>query len=172
MAVLAFATACGGGILRNVILGDTPPVAFRDLAYLFIPLAATVVVFIGQSVISTHLVGVGSLFDAAGLGLFRVTGTVKALQFGVRPAPAVVLGVITAAGGGVLRDILAQESPAMFRSDSVLFSIPAALGGTLVALAWRGDWYTGLVGGGAALGVFVLRVGALRFEWHAPRPRT
>ncbi len=172
MAVLAFTTACGGGIIRDVILGDDPPIAFRDLAYLFIPLAATVVVFVGHRAISTHLLGIGSVFDAAGLGLFCVTGTVKALQFGIRPAPAVALGVITAAGGGVLRDVFAQESPAMFRADSVLFSIPAALGGTLVALAWDGDWYTGLVGASAALGAFLLRIGALLFDWHAPRPRT
>jgi uncharacterized membrane protein YeiH len=171
MAVLAFATACGGGIVRDVILGDTPPIAFRDLAYLLIPLAATVAVFIGHRAISTHLLGIGAVFDAAGLGLFCVTGTVKALEFGVRPAPAVALGVITAAGGGVLRDVLAQEPPAMFRADSVLFAIPAALGATLVALAWRGDWYSGFVGAGAALGVFLLRVSAIRFDWHAPRPR-
>lgn len=172
MAVLAFTTACGGGIIRDVILGDIPPIAFRDLAYLLIPLAATFVVFVGHRAISTHLLGIGAVFDAAGLGLFCVTGTVKALEFGVRPAPAVALGVITAAGGGVLRDVFAQESPTMFRADSVLFSIPAALGGTLVALAWKGDWYSGLVGASAALGVFLLRVGAIRFDWHAPRPRT
>ena len=65
MAVLAFATACGGGILRDVILGDTPPIAFRDLAYLLIPLAATVAVFVGHSAISTHLLGIGAVFDAA-----------------------------------------------------------------------------------------------------------
>ncbi|HUF98154.1 MAG TPA: TRIC cation channel family protein [Ilumatobacter sp.] len=59
MAVLAFATACGGGITRDVILGDNPPIAFRDLAYLFIPLAATAAVFIGHSAISTHLLGIG-----------------------------------------------------------------------------------------------------------------
>jgi uncharacterized membrane protein YeiH len=171
MAVLAFTTACGGGIVRDVILGDTPPIAFRDLAYLLIPLAATIAVFVGHRAISTHLLGIGAVFDAAGLGLFCVTGTVKALEFGVRPAPAVTLGVITAAGGGVLRDVLAQESPAMFRADSVLFSIPAAVGAALVALAWKGDWYSGFVGGGAALGVFLLRVSAIQFDWHAPRPR-
>lgn len=171
MAVLAFATACGGGVTRDVILGDTPPLAFRDLAYLLLPLAATVAVFIGHSSISTHLLGIGSVFDAAGLGLFCVTGTVKALEFGVRPAPAVVLGVVTAAGGGVLRDMLAQETPAMFRADSVLFSIPAALGALVVALAWRGDWYSGAVGAGSAVFVFLLRVGSLRFGWRAPQPR-
>lgn len=171
MAALAFATACGGGIIRDVILGDNPPIAFRDLAYLLIPLGATAAVFIGHRAISTHLLGIGAVFDAAGLGLFCVTGTVKALEFGVRPAPAVALGVITAAGGGVLRDLMAQEAPAMFRADSVIFSIPAALGGGVVALAWKGDWYTGVIGGCAALGVFILRISALRFDWHAPRPR-
>lgn len=83
-----------------------------------------------------------------------------------------MLGVITAVGGGAMRDVLAGEEPNMFRADSVLYSIPAALGATAVAISWRGDWYVGGVGVGVAAAVFVLRVAALRFGWHAPRPLT
>ena len=111
------------------------------------------------------------LFDAAGLGLFAVIGTVKALSFGVNVVGSVMLGVITAVGGGVLRDVLAQDVPALFRADSTLFSIPAALGATAVAVAWRGDFYRGHVGALLALAVFAMRILALRYQWHGPRPR-
>lgn len=170
MVVLAAVTGFGGGLIRDVLLGDTPPVAFRDKAYLALPLLAAAAVFVGHGLIDRRLLRIGLVFDAAGLGLFCVTGTVKALTFGVGSMGAIVLGVITAVGGGVMRDVLAGEEPNMFRADSVLYSIPAALGATAVAISWRGDWYVGGVGAGVAAAVFTLRVAALRFGWHAPRP--
>ncbi len=83
---------------------------------------------------------------------------------------AVALGVITATGGGVLRDVLAREEPSLFRADSVLYGIPAALGAIVVVVSWRTETYQGAVGAAVAAGVFALRIAALRFGWHAPRP--
>lgn len=171
LVVLAAVTALGGGVLRDVLLGDTPPLAVRDALYLLVPLVAALAVFVAHPVIDRKLRRPVLVFDAAGLALFCVTGTVKALSFGVNTLGSVALGVVTAVGGGVLRDVLAREEPALFRSDSVLYGVPAALGATIVVVAWRLDVYSGAVAAAAALIVFALRIAALRFGWHAPRPR-
>lgn len=171
VVALSLATALGGGILRDLLLGDTPPVALRDTNYLVVPLVAAAIVSLFHGLIERHLLRPGLVFDAAGLGLFAVTGTVKALSLGVNAIGSVVLGVITAVGGGVVRDVLAHDVPALFRADSTLFSIPAALGATVVVIAWRADAYGGHVGALVALGVFAVRILAMRYQWRAPRPR-
>ena len=132
VVALCLVTALGGGILRDLFLGDTPPVALRETSYLVVPLVAAALVSLFHRPVERHLRRPAVLFDAAGLGLFAVIGTVKALSFGVNVVGSVMLGVITAVGGGVLRDVLAQDVPALFRADSTLFSIPAALGATAV----------------------------------------
>jgi uncharacterized membrane protein YeiH len=171
VVVLAGVTALGGGMLRDVLLGDTPPAALRDTTYLLVPLAAGLVTFAAHGVIDQRLRRPHLVFDAAGLGLFCVTGTVKALASGMNSLGAIGLGVITAVGGGVLRDVLAREEPSLFRADSVLYGIPAALGATLVVVAWRTDVYRGALAIAIAALVFAFRLGALRYGWHAPRPR-
>jgi uncharacterized membrane protein YeiH len=171
VVALSLVTALGGGILRDLLLGDTPPVALRDTNYLVVPLVAAAIVSLFHGLVDRHLRRPGLVFDAAGLGLFAVTGTVKALSLGVNAVGSVVLGVITAVGGGLLRDVLAHDVPALFRADSTLFSIPAALGAIVVAIAWRADFYGGYVGALIALGVFAMRILALRYQWRGPRPR-
>jgi uncharacterized membrane protein YeiH len=170
VVVLAIVTALGGGIARDVLLGDTPPAAFRDRWYLIMPLAASAVVFVAHRLIERNLLRPVLVFDAAGLGLFCVTGTVKALSFGVTTIGSIGLGVLTAVGGGLLRDVLAREEPALFRPDSELYAIPAALGAGVICLAWRTDTYGAVAASLTAIGVFLVRVAALRFGWRAPRP--
>jgi uncharacterized membrane protein YeiH len=170
VVVLAIVTALGGGIARDVLLGDTPPAAFRDRWYLLMPLGASAVVFVAHRLIERNLLRPVLVFDAAGLGLFCVTGTVKALSFGVTTIGSIGLGVLTAVGGGLLRDVLAREEPALFRPDSELYAIPAALGAGVICLAWRTDTYGAVAASATAIGVFLVRVAALRFGWRAPRP--
>jgi uncharacterized membrane protein YeiH len=170
VVVLAAVTALGGGLIRDLLLGDTPPAAFRDTTYLIVPLVGSLVVFAAHGAIDRWFSRAHLVFDAAGLGLFVVVGTVKALSFGMNGIGAVALGVTTATGGGVLRDVLAREEPSLFRADSVLYGIPAALGAVAVAVSWQTDTYRGLIGAAVAAGVFALRIAALRFGWHAPRP--
>jgi uncharacterized membrane protein YeiH len=172
LVILASVTALGGGVLRDLLLGDVPPAALRDTTYLIVPVVAAVVVFAGHQLIDRRLLRPHLVFDAAGLGLFCVTGTVKALSFDVNAVGSVALGVLTATGGGVLRDVLAREEPTLFRADSVLYGIPATLGSVAVVAAWRADVYSGAVAAVVAGAVFALRVAALQFGWHAPRPRT
>jgi uncharacterized membrane protein YeiH len=110
------------------------------------------------------------LFDAAGLGLFCVTGAVKAAAFGVSAVGAVLIGVISAVGGGIIRDVLADEQPSIFRPESTLYAIPAAVGATVVVVTWNNDWYSGTIAIVTAIGVFALRVAAMYFDWRAPKP--
>lgn len=168
--VLATVTALGGGIIRDVILGSRPPAAFRDSWILAIPVGASIVVAVAHTTLEKMQRPV-LLFDAAGLGLFCVTGTVKALERGLSVVPAALLGTITAVGGGVLRDVLAREVPAVFRTDSTLHATPAAFGALAIAGAWHLDLYTTPVAVGVVLVVFVVRVLAMRFGWSAPVAR-
>ena len=82
VVALSLVTALGGGILRDLLLGDTPPVALRDTNYLVVPLVAAAIVSLFHGLVDQHLRRPGLVFDAAGLGLFAVTGTVKALSLG------------------------------------------------------------------------------------------
>jgi uncharacterized membrane protein YeiH len=171
LVALASVTALGGGVLRDLMIGVTPPLAIDAPRYLIVPLVAAGLVFLFHGSVERRLSRPVLIFDAAGLGLFCVTGSAKALGAGVNSVGAVALGVLTATGGGVMRDVLAGESPVVFRPDSVLYAIPAAVGAALVAAAWELDVYGPWSAATIAIGVFALRVAALHFGWLAPRPR-
>ncbi|MFE0423680.1 trimeric intracellular cation channel family protein [Streptomyces sp. NPDC058953] len=168
MAVLAEVTALGGGLLRDLIIGAVPPAAFTELGYFLMPLVATALVFFLHPVVERIQTGV-NVFDAAGLGLFCVTGTTKAYEYGLGLTSSAVLGVATAAGGGVLRDVLANEVPSLLRWDRDLYAVPAIVGATMVALFIRFDTLNAFTSGMAVLTAFVLRLLAIRFHWRAPR---
>lgn len=168
MLVLAELTALGGGIARDLILGATPPASFTDVWYLVVPVVAVAVTFFAHAQITRINLAV-LVFDAAGLGLFCVSGTAKALAFGLNPVPAVGLGILTAVGGGMLRDVLANEVPVVMRADSVLYLVPAALGATIVAVTHGLQVYGPAVAGSAAALTFALRIAALRYNWRMPR---
>ncbi|WP_309240143.1 TRIC cation channel family protein [Actinomadura sp. J1-007] len=169
MVVLAEITALGGGILRDLVIGAVPPAAFTSLGYVLVPLGASALVFFWHPQV-TRLLPAVLFFDAAGLGLFCVTGTVKALDHGLSPLHAVLLGVVTAVGGGVLRDMLSGQIPSVLY-DRQLYALPALLGAVVIALAYEADLHGGFVSAGAALLAFGLRVLALRYGWRTPRPR-
>ena len=169
MTVLAELTATGGGIIRDLVLGAVPPAAFTDRVSFLLPLAAVALTFFAHRQMN-HINAAVLVFDAAGLGLFCVVGTAKALAYGMGPVGAIALGAITAVGGGILRDLLANERPAVLRSESELYAVPAVLGSSIVVVITRLHHYGSLTAGLAALLVFVLRVAALRYGWRAPTP--
>ncbi|MEV5792821.1 trimeric intracellular cation channel family protein [Streptomyces sp. NPDC052192] len=168
MAVLAEITALGGGLLRDIVIGAVPPAAFTDLGYFTTPLVAALLVFFLHPQVERIQVGV-NVFDAAGLGLFCVTGTVKAYDYGLGLTASAALGLGTAVGGGVLRDVLANEVPSLLRWDRDLYAVPAIVGATMVALCIRYDALTPFTSGLAVVTAFVLRLLAMRFHWRAPR---
>ncbi|MEU0812155.1 trimeric intracellular cation channel family protein [Streptomyces sp. NPDC005970] len=168
MAVLAEVTALGGGVFRDLVIGAVPPAAFTDLGYFLTPLVATVIVVFLHPEVERITVAVG-VFDAAGLGLFCVTGTMKAYDHGLGLTFCAVLGMTTAIGGGVLRDLLAHEVPSVLRWDRDLYAVPAIVGATIAALLIHFDALTGATSALAAAVAFAVRLLAMRFGWRAPR---
>lgn len=165
--VLAGATGLGGGFLRDVLIGATPPAALDDWRYLLVPTAAGLVTFVYHPTLG-RMERLVTFFDAAGLALFCVAGALKALDYGLSPLPAALMGMTTGIGGGILRDLLAGRVPIVFRGE--LYATPA-LAGAGVAVVAHELGVTALVGtvGGAAV-CLVWRLLAVRRGWQAPMP--
>ena len=168
--VLAVLTAIGGGVLRDVILGDTPPDAFTEWPFLAGPVAAALLTFLFHPAVE-RLMRMVLVADAAGLGLFCMAGTVKALEYGLGPLPAAALGVTTGVGGGLLRDVVARETPVLVDPRSTLYAIPAIAGSLTIAVLWELEAYEPVLGALVAVGIFLIRLGALKRGWRAPAPR-
>lgn len=170
IVVLAAITALGGGMIRDALIGDLPVMALRNTWWLVIPLAAAgIVFFFHQQLRRLHKAI--QVFDAVGLGVFCAAATAKAPQFGLGPVAAVVIGVITGIGGGILRDLLGGEIPSVLRRDTHLYAVPAVAGCILVAVAHElgqdGVWIQAL----AAAAICGMRLLALWRRWGAPAPR-
>jgi len=167
--VLSFVAANSGGIVRDVLIGATPPAALSDWRYLAVSILAGLVIFFWYPIIN-RLRNAVLIFDGAGLALFCVAGAQKALVFGLEPMMAALLGMLTGIGGGIARDVLLNDVPAVFRSD--IYAV-AALAGASVVVA--GDALqlptTATACAGAAL-CFGLRLAAIRYGWHLPTART
>jgi uncharacterized membrane protein YeiH len=167
MAVLATVTAVGGGVIRDVLIGDIPPAALTDPWSLLIPLAAAVLTFFFHPRVA-RMGRTVQLFDAIGLGVFCATATTKAAAAGIPPMAAVLLGTITGVGGGILRDVLAGQTPAVLRKDSGLYAIPAVAGSVMVAVAYSYGYSNTAIQAVAAAGICGFRLLALKSKWHAP----
>jgi len=166
--VLALVTGLGGGFIRDVLIGATPPAALDDWRYLAVPVAAGLLTFFLHPGIG-RVERLVNIFDAAGLGLFCVTGALKALAYGLPPLSAALVGTISGIGGGVIRDILSGRVPVVLRRE--IYAIPAFLGGGIVVVAHRADVYAPWVAVAAAVVCIVIRLLAIRRGWNAPLPR-
>ncbi|MFE3191829.1 trimeric intracellular cation channel family protein [Nocardia sp. NPDC059240] len=169
IAVLAIATATGGGVIRDLVIGRTPPLAFVQVSYAGIALLAAVLIFFWHPPVRLVRIPL-NVADAIGLGIFCVTGTVTAFQYGMSATSAAALGVVTAVGGGVIRDVLAGVTPSVL-SDGELYAVPALLGSAVTATLLHYGQYTYWTGGLAGAGAVTLRLIALRRHWHAPMAR-
>lgn len=165
--VLAGVAGLGGGFLRDVLIDATPPAALADWRYLLVPVTAGLATFLFHGSMGRRE-RVLNIFDAAGLSLFCVTGAVKALDYGLGPVPAALMGMVTGIGGGMMRDVLAHRAPTIFRSE--LYATPALAGATLAVLGSRWGWNVWLVALPAALLCFAWRVLAIWRDWRAPLP--
>jgi uncharacterized membrane protein YeiH len=167
---LAEVAALGGGVVRDVLIGSVPPTAFRNLDYLLPPIAVGIVAALVHEVIDRVNLSI-LFFDAVGLALFTVNGTLLAGDAGLSPVPAALLGVTTGVGGGLIRDVVARDTPLVVRRDSEIYAIPAALGALVVATADAHDAYGPAIGVAAAALILGLRIAALTFSWRAPGAR-
>jgi uncharacterized membrane protein YeiH len=167
VVALGMITAIGGGIVRDVLIGDIPPATFRDWRYLTVAAGGGLLAF----AFSRHLdrlLGTITVLDAAGLSLFAVTGASKSLDFGLGAGQAVILGVVTGVGGGTIRDVLIREVPSVLRSG--LYAIPALLGATITVVTERLDVYGIPAALGAAAACFGLRMLGVQLNLNAPAP--
>lgn len=168
VVVLAVITALGGGIIRDVLIGSLPPAAFRDWRYLAVAGGAGIAAFLARR-LWVRLQRSITVFDAAGLALFCVTGTTTAFAAHLGPFQSVVLGTITGVGGGTVRDVVIRRVPAVLSSG--LYAIPAACGATLTAVALNFHFYDGALAVLAALICFSIRMIGVRFDLNAPTSR-
>ena len=166
--VLAGTTGLGGGFLRDVLIDATPPAALADWRYVLVPVVAGLITFVFHPAFG-RMERTINVLDAAGLGLFCVTGTLKALDYGLGPVPAALMGMVTGIGGGMARDLLADRVPVVFSSE--LYATPALLGAAWAVLAEGWGLSVVLVAIPGVVICFGLRVLALRRDWHAPLPR-
>ena len=165
IAFVGFVAALGGGILRDLVIGAVPPLAFGDWRYAVTAVVASLAVFWLHPQLSRWRRAV-LLLDAAGLGLFTVTGTLKALDAGVPAVGACLIGMLTAIGGGLARDLLTGEIPAVLQRD--IYAV-AALGGAILVTILRGAGVVDpLTMTASALLITGVRLVALYRRWSAP----
>jgi len=166
--VLAFVAANTGGIARDLLIGAVPPAAIADWRYLAVALAAGLITFYAYDLIA-RLRSPVLMFDGAGLALFAVAGTQKALGFGLDPVMAAVLGMLTGIGGGVMRDMLLAEIPVVLRAE--LYAV-AALAGAAIVVIGEGLGLPSAAVVVVGIGLcFGLRVLAIRRGWNLPIAR-
>ncbi|WP_141494554.1 trimeric intracellular cation channel family protein [Kytococcus schroeteri] len=167
--VLAWLTGLGGGTIRDVLIGAVPPMGASDWRMITAAVLGGLVTFAlhtGMHRVQRPI----RLLDALGLAFFCVSGTLVATRAEVGPVTAVIVGTVSAVGGGVLRDVVAGQVPELLRRE--LYALPALLGATLTALAHE----HGLVSPQTVwpiIGVvFGIRIASIVFDWHLPQALT
>ena len=163
--VLSFAAGNSGGITRDLLIGAVPPGAVGDWRYLGVSLVASLVTFYFSPLI-VRMSNAVLMLDAAGLALFAVAGSSKALSFGLNPVMATVLGMVTGIGGGMVRDVLLAEIPTVLCADlyAVAALVAAAVGHTL-------QLPVAAVTAAALISCILLRVMAINRGWRLPVAR-
>jgi uncharacterized membrane protein YeiH len=165
--VLAFATALGGGIIRDVLIGAIPPNSIRNWRYGAIAFAGAATAFFFHSFVQGVPASVLVLLDAAGLSLFAVAGAEKALEVEIHPFIAILMGGITGVGGGTVRDLLLAEVPTVLRAD--VYATAALAGAAVVVLGLKLKLpRTPVVVAGAVV-CFLLRMVSVWRHWNLPK---
>ncbi len=164
--VLAYATAVGGGIIRDVLIGAVPPGAIRDWRYPAVAFLGAGVVFLLHHLVQQVPPQALIVVDAAGLALFSISGAGKALAYGIHPFVAVLMGGITGVGGGTISDILLAQIPKVLRAD--IYAVAALFGAAVMVVGLKlkaPPVMAGVLGG---IACFVLRMIAVWQHWNLP----
>ena len=163
--VLGMTTAVGGGIIRDLLIGVVPPMAFQEPVYALTAIAVSIVVFLPfvrnriNKISKTIL-----LMDSIGLGIFTVIGLRAGAPF-ENAFLSIFLALVTGVGGGVLRDVFAQDRPMIFVKH--FYASAAIIGAVVSLLLWNINVETSMIVGAAT--VIVLRILAAKFRWHLPK---
>lgn len=167
LMVLAFATALGGGIVRDVLIGAVPPAALRDWRYAAVAFSGGTIVFFLHHFLQGIPANLVMVLDAAGLSLFAIAGTEKTLLHKMHPFIAVLLGTVTAVGGGTIRDLFLARTPRVLEAD--VYATAALAGSMVMVLALKlklGPLVAALCGGAVC---FLLRVVSVWEYWNLPK---
>ena len=163
--IIAFVTAVGGGTLRDVLIGETPVSWMTNMTFVYVVLASTILAVIFKSKID-YLRKSLFLFDTIGIGLYTVVGVEKGINTGLHPIICIALGTMSACFGGVIRDILCNEIPVIFRKE--IYATACILGGIAYFIIRRLPIEGNLVFIIAGLVVILTRILAVKFKLRLP----
>ena len=163
--IIAFVTAVGGGTLRDVLIGETPVSWMTNMTFVYVVLASTILAVIFKSKID-YLRKSLFLFDTIGIGLYTVVGVEKGINAGLHPIICIALGTMSACFGGVIRDILCNEIPVIFRKE--IYATACILGGIAYFIIRRLPIEGNLVFIIAGLVVILTRILAVKFKLRLP----
>ena len=165
---MGFVTAIGGGTLRDIMLGSYPLVWIGDIYFLYSIFAGVLVAYLFFQYLS-QLKRTLLLFDALGISFFSVLGVEKALSLGVRPEIAAIMGMFSAVMGGVIRDVLTNETPVLFRKE--VYATACLAGAVLYLILFRAgvDRNVNMI---ASIGlIFIVRLLAVKYKLSPPNFR-
>jgi len=162
--VVGFVTAIGGGTLRDLFINVTP-FWMENPVYLWATLLALffVIIFHNQLI---RLNNTFFLFDSIGLGLFVVVGVEKSLSLGYEPWVAVIMGTVTGSVGGMVRDVLINEIPLIFRKE--IYALACVIGGIVFSIMHAAGVHQNAIQLTTATSVILIRMLAVRYQWHLP----
>lgn len=165
---LSFVAAVSGGIMRDILIGAVPPVALQSELYVALAIiAGTICFYFYEQIIK--LARPVAVFDAVGLGLFCVVGASKALQAGLSPVLAALLGMLTAVGGGIAADILTARPPMVLQKE--IYALAALAGAFLFTIGHQVGLPETVLAPLSALFAISLRLIAMSYDWHLPRSK-
>jgi len=167
LLVLAFATALGGGILRDLLIGDVPPPGLKDWRYAATAFAGGALVIVLHQFVDTIPGNMTMVLDAAGLAFFAIAGTEKALLYKMHPFIAVLLGTITGVGGGTVRDLFLARVPRVLQAD--VYATAALAGSVVMILCIRARLKPAVGAFAGGVVCFVLRVVSVWEHWNLPK---
>lgn len=164
---LGMFTGLGGGTIRDVLLDALPPATFVDWRYLALASGGGLFAFILSRRLDRLSMTI-TVLDAIGLSVFAVLAAYKALDLGFGVPQAMIVGTVTAVGGGTIRDVMIGRIPTVLRSE--LYAIPALIAAGLAAAGYTFGYRGTVAALSAAAVCFVIRMVGVRFDLHAPRP--
>ena len=162
---IAFVTALGGGTIRDVMIGRTPVGWMLDIDYVFIITLGFLLSLVFNRYLERLRISM-LLFDTIGLGVFTLIGLEKGIEFGLSPVICVILGTLTATFGGVIRDILCNEIPVLFRKE--IYATLCIAGGVLFFLLQEFAIPKEIISASVAVFIITLRLVAYKYNWSLP----
>lgn len=167
--IISFVTAIGGGTIRDILIGALPVAWLTDMQTIMVILTGAVAsLLFGRWLRKmNHLL---VIFDAFGLGLFSLLGMQKALAFGLHPGVSIALGTITGCFGGVLRDVLLNNVPLVFRKE--IYASASIAGGLLYFVLLQTAFPTNMAHLFSILFIVAVRLLAVRYKWSLPVSRS